>query len=391
MKILFYRYNSICEPNIISCFQKFGLEVCELHFPSGNTSYSETLETLSAELKRNTFLFVFSINFFPFVSEICEIYKIPYVCWTVDSPVMELFSSSVRNRCNRIFLFDKAQYDYFSPRNPQNMFHLPLATDVNTWTHAISGCTPALQKKFSADVSFVGSLYKEKNPYAAIKNLPDRMRGYLDGILEAQLKIYGCFLLENLLTDDITKELSKQIPDLYLPFCQDNLSERYVIANQILGMQLAVTERERLLNALAKNHNVHVYTLSDTSSLQGVIPCGGVKTLTEMPLVFAYSKINLNFTIRPIQTGLSQRVFDVLGCGGFLLTNYQTEIPDLYTPGEDLEIFSSTEELLDKTNYYLTHEEARKKIAQNGYRKTLAHHTYEARIGEMIRILNETL
>lgn len=30
-------------------------------------------------------------NFFPHVSDVCEKFKIPYVCWSVDRPVLELF------------------------------------------------------------------------------------------------------------------------------------------------------------------------------------------------------------------------------------------------------------------------------------------------------------
>ena len=96
-------------------------------------------------------------------------------------------------------------------------------------------------------------------------------------------------------------------------------------------------------------------------------------------------------TIRPIQTGLSLRVFDILGCGGFLLTNYQEELPEYYEIGKDVEVFSSGEELVEKADYYLSHEEKRKKIAENGYEKTRAFHTYETRVAQMIRIINRTL
>ena len=85
---------------------------------------------------------------------------------------------------------------------------------------------------------------------------------------------------------------------------------------------------------------------------------------TEMPLVFHESRINLNITMRPIATGLSLRLFDVCGCGGFLLTNWQEELPELYEPGVEAEYFGSKEELLDKAGYYLEHDEERAEIAR---------------------------
>ena len=109
-----------------------------------------------------------------------------------------------------------------------------------------------------------------------------------------------------------------------------------------------------------------------------------------MPKVFHAAKINLNMTMRPIETGLSLRIWDILGCGGFLLTNYQAEIPDYFEIGKDLEAYESMEELEQKIQYYLTHEEERLQIAINGYEKVARFHTYEQRIAEMIRMISQT-
>ena len=93
--------------------------------------------------------------------------------------------------------------------------------------------------------------------------------------------------------------------------------------------------------------------------------------------------------MRPIETGLSLRIWDVLGCGGFLLTNYQAEIPEYFEIGRDLETYESMEELEQKIQYYLTHEVERIEIAINGYEKVASYHTWEQRITEMIRILSK--
>ena len=49
-------------------------------------------------LMERHFLFVFLTNFFPALSEVCEIARVPYVCWTVDVPALELFSPAVKNK-----------------------------------------------------------------------------------------------------------------------------------------------------------------------------------------------------------------------------------------------------------------------------------------------------
>ncbi len=386
MKILVYRYGSICEPDVISAFRRIGLTVTEETTEITNKKLSsvERIRLVEGVLKSERPLFVFSINFYPEIAEICHIYRTLYLCWTVDSPVPELFSASIRHATNRIFLFDRAQYEYFSPYNPGNIRHLPLASCTERFDRATSAITDADRAAYSADISFVGSLYSEKNPLHNLTNLSDYTKGYINGLTEASLKIYGCNFTEDALTDRVIQEIKACSPDFYA--IEDSVanSDRYVAAHSYIGMQIAETERIRTLNMLAERFTVDLFTQSDTSALRNVRLHGGVASLTEMPKIFRLSRINLNMTIKPIRTGLPLRIFDILGCGGFVMTNYQEELPELFDIGVDLEAYSGLEELIDKCAYYLKHEEARRRIALNGYEKVCARHTYIHRLKEMI-------
>lgn len=91
-------------------------------------------------------------------------------------------------------------------------------------------------------------------------------------------------------------------------------------------------------------------------------------------------------TNRPIRTGLPLRIFDILGAGGFLLTNYQAEIPELFEIGTDLAVYESQEDLLYQIGYYLEREELRREIAENGQRKVREEYSYRSRMGEILRI-----
>ena len=66
----------------------------------------------------------------------------------------------------------------------------------------------------------------------------------------------------------------------------------------------------------------------------------------------------------------------------------QAEIPELFEIGVDLEAYGILEELVDKCSYYLTHEDERRQIALNGYRKVKEYHGYVNRMVEMIRAIN---
>lgn len=70
MNILFYRYNSICEPDIIDVLRNMGHHVEEITEEMINKEVrpKQCLDIISSALKRNTYDIVFSINFFPIVS-----------------------------------------------------------------------------------------------------------------------------------------------------------------------------------------------------------------------------------------------------------------------------------------------------------------------------------
>ncbi len=60
-----------------------------------NLTPKEQMLLASGPLQKQRYDFVFSINFFPVLSEVCNIFKTPYACWIVDSPVLELYSDAV--------------------------------------------------------------------------------------------------------------------------------------------------------------------------------------------------------------------------------------------------------------------------------------------------------
>ena len=386
MNLLFYRYGSICEPDFIEGFKELGNTVDELTYEieDKNIPASKRVELVSAALNKKSYDFVFSINYYPFLSEICNIYKIRYICQTVDSPVIELFSSTVKNEWNRIFLFDLSQYKEFHPLNPDCIFHLPLATNPKRWAKVINSATSKQKLKFTSDISFVGSLYTEKCPYDRLNPSP-YLSGYLMGLMKAQQKIYGYHFIEEVISDEAIKEFIKNMPDFYTPPESYTLEDKKTVVRLYMDYKITSMERTDLLTALGSKFKVDFYTGSLTEGIP-VNNKGRVKTLTEMPLVFHNSKINLNFTAKSIREGLPLRIFDVLGCGGFLITNYQTELTDIFNTGEDLEVYTSEEDLLYKTEYYLTHENDRLEIANNGYKKLVTYHNYPERIMQMLEM-----
>lgn len=388
--ILICRYQSICEPDVIDGFRRNGYRVDEFNEKMKEPDYDTVyLKKLSEVILAEGYEFIFSINFFPIVSKLCNVLKIPYVCWLVDSPVFQMYSESVKNEYNRIFIFDRALYQQFYPKNPKGIFYLPLATNTEHWDNVCREMTVAERGRYTSEISFIGSLYTEKCPYNEIKMIPEYLQGYLEGIMAAQLKIYGYNFLAEVLTPEIIEQFKETVSWETAPEDYE-IDDSMFIADEYLGVKVSEMERIQVLNMLAEHFPVHFYTQSDTSMLQNVINCGSAESRFEMPKIFHCSKINLNPTAKSIKTGISQRIWDIMGAGGFLISNYQTELPEYFELGTEVETYGSLEELEDKCRYYLEHEDVRKKIARRGYEKVKRYHTYEIRIQEMLKILKQS-
>ena len=134
----------------------------------------------------------------------------------------------------------------------------------------------------------------------------------------------------------------------------------------MLRKKVTMNERKNLLTLLGQHYSVDLYSGSEPPAEMKVNYLGTVDYYSEMPKIFASSKININITLRSIHTGIPLRVIDILGAGGFCLTNYQTELPGYFENGRELVWFESPEDLLDKAEYYLSHEDEREHIARNG-------------------------
>lgn len=388
MNILVYRYNSICEDAVIRGLKEFGHTVHEVTLEIENKSPSgkEILDAVTTGIEKIDADIIFSINYYPALSEIARVYKLLYYSWIVDAPVLELYSKTIKNRCNRVFIFDSELYKEISVYNPYNIFYIPLAADCDFYQNAIRSASLADVEKYTHNISFVGSLYTEKCLYDKVKNLSSKISGYLHGIMKAQEKIYGYYFVEELLSDDVVNEFIKSYDGFYQSGEGDFLTEKRTLAQFYMGNKITAMERMDTFKRLSEKFQIDIYTASDTNEIPKLRNHGTIMTHTQMPIVFNKSTINLNPTSKPIRSGISLRIFDLLACGGFVLSNYQSDLLNDFVPGEELDIYSSLEELEEKIEYYLAHADICREIAYNGYEKVKKHHTYPIRLEQMFRL-----
>ena len=335
---------------------------------------------------------VFTFNYSSIISNCVEKYNIPYISFVYDSPMYCLFTKSIYNKCNYCFIFDGQLCEQLINMGASHIYYMPLPVNVSrldkmdTLLKMEDEDVKELVKLCSAQIAFVGSMYNEKESQKQYDelNLTPYLRGYLDAIMAAQIKVYGYNFIADCIDDNFIQTFLKYNPQIYNTSTGFKPDYKNIIALQYISVKAAEQERIRTLKYMSDLFNVDIYTRSDTSHMPNANNKGFAKSHEEMPLIFNQSKINLNITAKSIRSGLSQRIFDVLASGGFLITNYQSEIPEIFEDGKDLVMYSDMNQLKDLCSYYLEHEEERVSIAQNGFNKVKELHNYDIRMFQII-------
>lgn len=380
MKILFIEWESFGNNDIKDAFIAEGHEVVCYPFSNKDSRRDSELEQhLASFLRKEVPDVLFSFNYFPVISNVCKKENIKYISWIYDSPYVMLYSYTAINPCNAIYVFDKELYMEFHNAGIQTVHYMPMAAN----TERLDKILPSpVQPPYLYDISFVGSLYTEEhNFYDRMTTLSDYARGYLDALMAAQMKVQGYnFIQESLgpIMDDLYQALPMD------PNPDGVESKEYLYAQYVINRKITGLEREDLIRTITQHFHFDLFTPNGNYTMPNLTNHGTVDYYQQMPLVFKQSRINLNISLRSIKSGIPLRAFDIMGSGGFLLSNYQADFLDDFVPGVDYEYYESKEDLVSKIGYYLAHDDERAAIAANGHNKVAAGHTFRQRVREML-------
>jgi spore maturation protein CgeB len=209
------------------------------------------------------------------------------------------------------------------------------------------------------------------------------MRYYFNSIFEeAAFKWDGVNRVYGKTGPEIIEYIKRVSPDFQIPNKQDIPDVQYFEALALIR-KIANIERVAVLNLLAEQHSVTVYTPDRKTAeekLRNVRIGPPVEYGKATALAYAGSRINLHIALKGIEGGTSLRVMDIMSAGGFVMSSYCAETAELYEEDKEIVMFRDPEELLYKTDYYLKHDEERRKIAQAGYARVMRSYTYEVRM-----------
>lgn len=383
MKLLLCEWAAYMQEDLRLCLKKMQIEFREIGYCfvdlENDDYFDRNFRRIIGEEHYDA---VMSMNYFPVIAKVCHEKKVPYIAWVYDCPInIREPEKTLGFPTNHVFFFDQDEYRQYKKMGFDTVHHMELA--VNCARLDELRVTEAQIEKYSADISFIGSMYETEFAmfYARI---PEYYKGYVNAIISAQSKVYGAYMIRDVLKKEHVTEMKKCMLDLSkFQGVDDNTFKKWL--NNMLASEITRRERITILSLLSRRYQVKLYSHGEEKMLPDVEYCGTADSFLEAPKIFNLSKINLNVTLKEITSGMSLRIFDILGAGGFLLTNWQKEIAENFVDGEEVVMYSSIEDAIGKANYYLAHEEERIRIAANG-RKAVERFSFENQLARIFKI-----
>ncbi len=120
----------------------------------------------------------------------------------------------------------------------------------------------------------------------------------------------------------------------------------------------------------------------------------GVANWDKLRYIYSSSKIALNIhreEARLCNLSVNMRVFEVLGCGGFLINDNFSGFDELLKSKKGIIVARDSNEIIELIQYYLENQDERQKIAQSGQEEVYKYHTYSHRMEKMLNAISNIL
>lgn len=391
MKIIYINWKCFGTEDILATFDKLGYEysVLELSKPAYETGYDEKFsDELVKKIKSENANLLVSFNYYPAISVAAMKCGIRYFAWIYDNPYVKVYDSSITNNANYVGSFDSEMVGELNSKGVGTVHYVPLAVNFDRIKDKLVKRNNLRRQDIindHPDIAMVGGLYDEKHNFydrmlANAKSM--ELAGFLDGVIAAQRLVYGYTFADQCIDESKLKVMGEAVPFDVEKYPFTDLKRIYT--DYCLSPKMTSMDRYELLSRLSRSFSVNLYTYDENKRVGNVNNRGKIDYYEDMPIAFNNAKINLNATLRSIRSGIPLRAMDIMGCGGFLLTNYQEDMFRHFEAGKHFDFYSSIDEAVDKATYYLQHEDERRAVAENAFDEIAQNHTYEKRLGELL-------
>ncbi len=384
MKIL-YVYGMEQTKDIIYNLHKLGYNA-EEYSRRQNPSVlnDEEMERLASYVKDHKITHLMSIHLIYNLAYVAYQTGIKYVSMIWDAPYIKLYTPFGRMDNCYFSVFDKLDCERFRTAGIPHILYQPLAVNqdnLRKWD-----LITRMVGTYKDEISFVGSLYDQNSYDKELEKMPRHLQDYFISIFEeAAFRWDGVNRIYGKTDRAVLDCIRRTVPEFDLDNKYDIEDAAYFEILYLIR-KIANIERTCVLNILGEMFSVTLYTNggTDVSMLPNVKVMPPVEPGKPLLKVYTCSKINLNISLKGIEGGTPQRVMDIMGAGGFMMTNYCAETAELFEEDKEIVMFKTPEELVEKSGYYLSHDEEREKIAKAGYEKVLNCYTYEKKLKRLM-------
>ncbi|SFG24170.1 CgeB family protein [Oribacterium sp. WCC10] len=390
MKVFFININSFGNADFTDALSRYkhsGKQTEIYYYPfenHGERNDPEREEDMYNEIKKESPDFAFSFNYYPIVSKVCQKIGLKYISWVYDNPHIALYSYTLINSCNEVFLFDSKMYEDFASQGIKTVHYMPLAASVRRLDSI--KLSQEIKNKYHSEVCFIGSLYTEDHNFyeRMVPELDSYTKGYLEGLMRSQMQIQGYNFIQKSIDKKLLASMYKALP--IEPNADGAETQEYIYADYVINRRITGIERLELLKKIGERWTVDLYTKDETVEAPGVRNHGIAQYYETMPYIFKCADINLNITLRSIQKGIPLRCFDIMGVKGFLISNYQEDLLRYFEPDKDFVFYESPNDLMEKIEFYLANPEKRQEIADRAYEKIKKDHTFDIRVRQILEL-----
>jgi spore maturation protein CgeB len=311
--------------------------------------------------------FVLSINQIGFdaggqIGGVLDALQMPVAVWYVDSPIFVLRDGNVpAAEVSSFFLWERDLIDEVRSRGGTDVHYLPLATDPESFSPGTGESRWML--------SYVGNSSRQKCTTLrrrlqrpALKRLPA--------------------LVQRLLHD------RRAAPGSWVARC-GTVSQDAISLFEAVTAEGDARYRRGVLRRLA-GPELHLFGDPGWKRTLPRAHYGGPLNYgAPVAQVYGRTRVNLNMTSLQMPSAVNQRVFDVPAAGGFLLTDDQPALYELFEPGKEVATYADPAELPDLVRHYAQNETARRDLVERARDRILAQHTYQHRLRSIIQTLRQ--
>lgn len=293
------------------------------------------------------------------------------IMWTVDSvfaqnfKAIQMFSSYEKFIVFEVTPADLQAVNTYLPTLKHG--YIPHATDLDFWKKQ--------DVKKENDIVYFSSMidYEEK-----LQELKETMP---ELVYKLMMQIYDISLKNPNLT-------FWQIYQAIKASCDLNLDvDQYLLLFQNVSSIIMYEQKAKMIQALA-DFNVKVYGNGPWEKyIKGNVQYMGACDVRESVDIMNKSKISLHCHPMQLGLGLHERILNASAVGTFSLVSDSPSIKAEFNDGFGYFNHATFDDIAQKADYYLTHEDEREEIASRAYETTKNRHTWACRAKSIMDIV----